>query len=225
MTTGRNDDDDYGDDLGIPGDPMASGTPSGAYSDLSHHAADGPVDPGDEAFARYAKHGARRRRRGERKLAGQSISHLNLTPMMDIMTMLLVFLVKSFAEEPENININLKLRPPESSTQVMMEAATKVTVTEDMVLVDEKEILPTAEIAAGQGGQASIPLLRDALLERADHLKALENRGGTIFDGRLLVVAHETTPYSVITSVLVTAGESKFSEYKLVVMQKAGGTE
>lgn len=223
MTTGRNDDDDYADDV-APADPMSSATPSGVYSDHAYQG-DGTPDPNDEAFARYAKHGGRRRKRSERKMPGQTISHLNLTPMMDIMTMLLVFLVKSFASEPENININLKMRPPESTTQVMMEAATKVTVTEDMVLVDEKEVVPTAQIVAGQGGQASIPLLRDALLERADHLKALENRGGSVFDGRLLVVAHETTPYSVITSVLVTAGESKFSEYKLVVMQKAAGTE
>jgi biopolymer transport protein ExbD len=221
VSAGTNE-DDYPDDLGALPD-MSTSTPGGVWSEATHPG-DGPVDPADEAFGRYG-HGSKRRRRGERKLAGQSISHLNLTPMMDIMTMLLVFLVKSFAEEPENINVNLKMTPPQSTTQVMMEAATKVTISQDKVLVDEREILDTAQIVAGQGGQASIPLLRDALLERADHLKALENRGGTVFDGRLLVVADETTPYSVITSVLVTAGESKFSEYKLVVMQKATGTE
>jgi biopolymer transport protein ExbD len=218
VSAGR--DDEYDDDVATMADPRPEVGPGSVEGGEFGHA-DGPQDPVDEAFARYAQHGGRRRRRGERKLPGQTISHLNLTPMMDIMTMLLVFLVKSFAEEPENININLSLRPPESSTQVMMEAATKVTVTKEMVLVDETEILPTAQIVSAEGSQASIPALRDALLERADHLKALENRGGTPFDGRLLVVADETTPYSVVTSVLVTAGESKFSEYKPVVMQKA----
>jgi biopolymer transport protein ExbD len=214
VSAGR--DDDYDDDP-TRGSPMADLPPEPTH--------DGPVDAADEAFARYAG-GRRRRRRGEaRKIPGQNISHLNLVPMMDIMTMLLVFLVKSFAEEPENINVNLKLRPPHSTTQVIMEAATKVTVTTEMVLVDDKEILPTAQIQAAEGGQAAIPQLRDALLERADHLKALENRGGTPFDGRLLVVADEATPYAIITSVLVTAGESKFSEYKLVVMQKAQGQD
>jgi biopolymer transport protein ExbD len=182
----------------------------------------GPVDPVDEAFARYAK-GHRRRRRQRRALPGQNIAHLNLTPMMDIMTMLLVFLVKSFATEPENINVSLTLRPPVSTTKTMMEAATKVTVTAEMILVDDKDILPVSSLKLGEGQRATIPQLRDALLERADHLKALENLGGRPFDGRLLVVAHETTPYSVLTSVLVTAGESKFAEYKLVVMQKPAG--
>jgi hypothetical protein len=74
-----------------------------------------------------------------------------------------------------------------------------------------------------KSAEPTIPQLRNALLERADHLKALENMGGEPFDGRLLVVAHQTTPYALITSVLVTAGDSKFSAYKLVVMQKADG--
>jgi biopolymer transport protein ExbD len=181
----------------------------------------GPVDPVDEAFARYA-HGHKKRRRQRRALPGQNISHLNLTPMMDIMTMLLVFLVKSFATEPENININL-VRPPESTVEKVMEAATKVTVSKDAILVDEQQIISLAQLKTADSTQASIPVLRDALLERADHLKALENKGGAPFDGKLLVVADEKTPYAIITSVLVTAGESKFSEYKLVVMQKGGG--
>ncbi|MEQ1505294.1 MAG: biopolymer transporter ExbD [Myxococcota bacterium] len=191
---------------------MGSETPVGAgWSE------EAPVDPIAEAYGRGP---GRRKRRVRRTMPGQTIGHLNLTPMMDIMTMLLVFLVKSFAQEPDNININL-VRPPESSTKVMMEAATKVVVTRDEILVDDQPIIGLAAVNAAEGGQASIPQLRDALLERADHLKALENRGGTPFDGRLLVVADETTPYSVITSVLLTAGESRFSEYKLVVMQKA----
>jgi biopolymer transport protein ExbD len=181
---------------------------------------EGPVDPADEAFSRHG--GGRKRQRARRAIAGETIGHLNLTPMMDIMTMLLVFLVKSFAQEPENININLKLRPPESTTKSMMEAATKVTVTADEILVDDKEVVSLSQVhVTGEGAQTTISPLRDALIERADHLKALENLGGAPFDGRLLVVAHETTPYAVLTSVLVTAGESKFSEYKLVVMQKA----
>jgi biopolymer transport protein ExbD len=190
---------------------------------------DGPIlSTGDEPTAEdeemriVQQRRADRRRRMRRGMPGQSIGHLNLTPMMDIMTILLVFLVKSFASEPENININLGLRPPESTVQKMMEAATKVTVTSTGILVDDKEVMKLAEVDT-TGERAAIPQLRDALLERADHLKALENIGGAPFDGRLLVVAHETTKYSVLTAVLVTAGESKFAEYKLVVMQKGAG--
>lgn len=180
------------------------------------------TDPEDEEFARQSH--PRRIRRGGTKMPGQDIGHLNLVPMMDIMTMLLVFLVMSFATEPANININLALRPPESSTQDVMETATKVTVTADTILLNDKEIVRIQDLKVASGGRALIPELRAALAEESDYLKALEERGGYPFDGKLLIVAHETTPYSIITSVLTTAGEARFGEYKLVVMQKAATT-
>lgn len=177
-------------------------------------------DAGDEAFARHA-HTGKRKKRKPRKMAGEDIGHLNLTPMMDIMTMLLVFLVMSFATEPANINISLSMRPPESTTKVVMEPATKVTITKDVILVEDKEVVQLEAVRKrGATGEVSIGEVRDALLERADQLKALESRGGAPFDGKLLVVADQTTPYAIVTAVLVTAGESKFSEYKLVLMQK-----
>lgn len=176
------------------------------------------VDPLDHAWG--VPRGSHRRKVGQRKIPGDSISHLNLTPMMDIMTMLLVFLVKSFATEPTNINVNLGLRPPESSATVMMEAATKLVITSDKILVEDEEVV-TLTALGDAGNKDFIPAVSDALIARADHLRALEARGGAPFDGKLLVVAHETTPYHVITSVLVTAGQATFREYKLVVMQGA----
>lgn len=181
-----------------------------------------PTDPEDDEFARQSH--PRRARRGGTKMPGQDIAHLNLVPMMDIMTMLLVFLVMSFATEPENININLALRPPESTTQATMENATKVTVTADAILLNDKEIVRIQALKVAAGGRMLIPELRAALAEESDYLKALEERGGYPFDGKLMIVAHETTPYSIITSVLTTAGEARFGEYKLVVMQKGATT-
>lgn len=177
-------------------------------------------DPVDEAFARYVHHGPKHRRAKKHAIPGENIAHLNLTPMMDIMTMLLVFLVMSFATAPSNINVNLALRPPPSTTKVTMEPATKVTITKEMVLVDDREILSFEQVKKITTSQVSIPEVRDALIERKDQLEALANRGGSAFDGKLLVVADEATPYAVITAVLVTAGEAKFGEYKLVLMEK-----
>jgi biopolymer transport protein ExbD len=145
-----------------------------------------------------------------------------MTPMVDVMTILLVFLIQSFATEPQNININLSLRPPESTATETMEPAARVIVTADAILVEDKEVVKLADLDIKKGGQVEIGPVRDALLDRADHLRALEQMGGRPFDGKLLLVAHQTTPYSLITSVLFTAGQAKFGEYKLVVMQRGG---
>ncbi len=174
---------------------------------------DGDLEEGEERV-RHRKHKAR-------KLDGQDISHLNLTPMMDIMTMLLVFLVKSFAEEPNNINVSLSMRPPASTSEPLVEAATRVMVTKEEILVNDRLVMSVEEAKSAKLSTAWLPALRDSLLEEKDHLDALHRMGGDEFDGELLVVADETTPYSLVTAVLVTAGESQYRAYKLVVMPGA----
>jgi biopolymer transport protein ExbD len=164
-----------------------------------------------------------RRKPERRPMPGENIGHLNLTPMMDIMTMLLVFLVMSFATEPTNINVSLDMRPPETTSKTPMDAATKVTISKKEIIVEDKVVATVPGLDTTT--QVTIAPVREALLARVDHLKAIESRGGKPFDGRLLVIADAKTPYSLVTAVLATAGESQFSEYKLVLMQKPEGGE
>lgn len=189
-----------------------SGGASGAWGEEPH----AEHDPVAEAFGR--SHGKKRKRK--KHAGGNEIAHLNLTPMMDIMTILLVFLIQSFGMDPQNINVSLTLKPPQSSADVLLEPATKVTITSEMILVDDLEISAVADLKLEKGKQMEIAPVGDALRVAADKIKAIENRGGAPFDGRLLIVAHDTTPYHVIMSVLFTAGQAQFSEYKLVVMKK-----
>ena len=174
-----------------------------------------------EAFSRYAGHGKKKRK--VRVLPGENISHLNLVPMMDMMTVLLVFLVKNFMTDPQSIQVSDALRPPESVATVDMGPATTITVTADSILVENKPVLKLADLAGSGSKEVAIPKLRDELLNQVSQREALAKRGGPPFDGKLLLVAHQTTPYSLITSVLYTAGEAKFSSYRLVVMRKAEG--
>jgi biopolymer transport protein ExbD len=140
---------------------------------------------------------------------------------MDVMTILLVFLIQSFANQPSNINVNLDLRPPASTVTEDIEAATTVTITAKDISVDDQVVAQIDQLNLAPG-QKEIAAVRDALIERADHLRALENMGGEPFDGKLRVVAHQTTPYALITSVLYSAGQAKYGQFKLVVMKKSG---
>lgn len=163
----------------------------------------------------------RRRRRGggDTKMPGEDVTHLNLTPMMDIMTILLVFLVMSFATDPGNINVTLDLHPPESSATQEMKAATSVTLTANTILVGDAEVMSLSTYKHEQG--KPIPEVLKALDKERERLKHLEELGGSPFDGSLLVIAHETTPYELVADVLQSAGLAQYSKYELVVM-KAG---
>jgi len=183
------------------------------------------VADAEEVERMEARRRARRHKARARSSIGDSIGELNLTAMMDMMTIILVFLLKSYAEQPENLTISDKLTPPFSTAQTDVQAAVTITVTAGEILVDNRPIvdLKTGGLPAdpqGGGRSAVIPSLFEALQERAAHLKTLEERGGTPFDGRLLLVADKDAPYRLVTAVLYTAGQAHFSQYRLVVQKK-----
>lgn len=190
-------------------------------TELAHdlHAGGHGEEAGDEIWG----HKKKKRRRRKHTMPGENVSELNLTPMMDIMTILLVFLIQSFANEPSNINVTLDMRPPATTSKVNLEAATRVTITAKEILVED-EVVARLDSLGLKPGQKELPMVRDALIERADNLKKLENMGGSPFDGKLNVIADEKTPYSLITAVLYSAGQAKFGSYRLVLMP-AGGAE
>lgn len=162
----------------------------------------------------------KRKKRREHKVPGQDVTELNLTAMMDMMTILLVFLVKSYSTDEAVIQVNDNLRPPESSVEQPMSAATTVTVTAREILVEDKSVMTLDEARQAKGTGVAIRPLQDALQERAEHLKALEDRGGAPFEGKLRVVAHQETDYDLLTAVIYSAGQAEFSQYLLVVMAK-----
>jgi biopolymer transport protein ExbD len=204
-------------------DDKTDGLEGGSHHDAPDAVVDDHGGGNAEDLAWSGGEHGKRKKRERRPMPGENIGHLNLTPMMDIMTMLLVFLVVSFATEPANINVTLDMRPPETSSKTPMDAATKVTISKKELVVDDDVVVAVPGLDTTN--QVTIAPLREALLERVDHLKAIEARGGKPFDGRLLVVADATTPYSLVTAVLATAGDAQFSEYKLVLMSKPESAE
>src|SRR5436305_13081181 len=88
----------------------------------------------------YAMYDATRKRRKQKrtKRAGEGeIKDLNITPMMDMMTILLVFLLKSFASSSSDVNVaNLTL--PHSTTHLAIEEAIPLMITQNEILVDQK---------------------------------------------------------------------------------------
>ncbi len=165
----------------------------------------------DELLLRRAKH----------RSSGELITGLNLTAMMDVMTILLVFLLKQYASAPENITLNDDLRPPPSSAPDNLVPAVSVVISKTSIIVDNKLVLKVkdAAIVADDPTKAYQPLAA-ALTQRVDLINAVNKRGGAPFDGNLMVIADEDTPYDIVSSVLYQAGKAQFTSYRLIVRRK-----
>jgi biopolymer transport protein ExbD len=185
-------------------------------------------DPGPTSQAMYDATRLRRKTKHRKKNAEDEITYLNITPMMDMMTILLVFLLKSFASSAQDISVS-NLTLPHSTTKLQVEEALQLMVTTREILLDQKVVaeldangnIKADDLPEGPNGYLIAPLY-DTLENRADYFKRIEEFGGTQFIGRIAIVADRNTIYKTIFKILYTAGRAEFGLFKLFVQKPSG---
>jgi biopolymer transport protein ExbD len=180
----------------------------------------------DEALQRMRfRKALARKKRKEREAAGE-IKELNITAMMDMMTILLVFLLKSFASSSAALTASEDVRPPVSSTRSTPKDTVAITVTPRNILVGEKKVLSLRNgqfVPEDIDGRLVLPL--DAQLKKeVEKLKYIAERNAAApFNRELSVIADKSIPYDMLLTVLYTAGQNELENYRFVVLQKEGG--
>lgn len=179
--------------------------------------------PTEDALQRVAyRRAMARKKRKERERAGE-ISELNLTAMMDMMTIILVFLLKSFSASNVAMVSGEDVRPPVSSTRLTPNDAVPVTITASSILVKEREVvrLVYGEIPSDQLDGRTVLPLAEALKKEVSKLRLIaEHRDDAPFSGEMSVIADRAVPYQLLTTVLYTAGQAELDSYRFVVLQK-----
>ena len=161
-----------------------------------------------------------------RKLAEPDvIKDLNITPMMDMMTIILVFLLKSFSSTTSTINFDQNLQVPKSITQLKPKEAVSVTITKKIVLVEGDAVAPInngkvdpAVKRDGENGYFITPLV-ELLEKHARKEKKVAELTGQKFEAQLMLVADQSTPYRLLTEVLYSCGQAGYANYRLLVLK------
>ena len=161
-----------------------------------------------------------------RKLAEpEVVKDLNITPLMDMMTIILVFLLKSFASTSSTITFDSNLQVPRSSTQLKPTEALSLTVTKKVILVEGAGVAPItggkvdpAVKRDGENGYYITPLV-DILEKHARKEKKVAELTGVPWEAQLMLIADQTTPYRLLTEVLYSCGQAGFANYRLLVLK------
>ena len=187
---------------------------------------------GPDYFTALMKSHGRRKKFNKAKRAAEEITYLNIVAMMDMMTIILVFLLKSVSFSTTSISGTQSMTLPFSSTTITPVEATKVFITKEEITVEDKKV---AVIKNGvvdpkfvaEGRPYLVPSLQAALDKEAEKQSKYSQK----FQGNLMILADEETPFQIIMQVLYSAGQAKygppgqeltFSKYRLMV-QRAGG--
>jgi biopolymer transport protein ExbD len=167
------------------------------------------------------------------------INFLNITAMLDIMTIILVFLLKTLGESSAAVPQSDDLRLPAS---VMKKAPAQdgvlVTISKTQILVGDEKILglPGRESLVQAGVDARykrsgpndlfiVPLGNALMAARRTDIAVRRAKGLDPSSSEAIVIADKGTPYRLLMEVLFTLGQSEYGKYHLMVIQskKVGG--
>jgi len=160
---------------------------------------------------------------------GESIRHLNIMPMMDMMTILLVAFIFQAAASAELLAQQVNL-PKSLSDDEMQENATNIVITKNGIVVEGKTIVAVAngdvDAADKEGGAlgVKIPKLTAYLsklhqLQEAERLK--KPNPGPATPPELMVFADRSSPFNLLVEVMYSAKqkEAGFKRFRLIVQK------
>jgi len=148
-------------------------------------------------------------------------SDLSLTSMMDVMTIILVFLIKQVDTEGQLITASENLvLPVSTSTKVPKEVSLGLVVDHNWVLVDGQQIVETKVVE--EQDSLMVAALDAVLREKRETEKAAllakgeSDEGG----GNIIVQLDKNTAYDTMFKVMATCGASGFTNVAFAVTMK-----
>ena len=154
---------------------------------------------------------------------------LNIYPMMDMLTILLVYMMAIFAtSSAAAVQESSELRIPYSTSQVEVSEALGIQISRSSVAVDGKPVLELrngiVDPSLKQGGSSGflITPLYKTLSEIRDRKKRTAQRfTNQPFVGDVQIIADKRTPYRTLSEVIYTLGQTEFKNLRFVVNKKS----
>ena len=143
------------------------------------------------------------------------VASINLVSMIDIFTILIIYLLVNTAAvqiagaELVDLPSSIAVEPPRENVAVLL--------TRDDVLVDGVAVMKVAELRAD--GPAVVPVLKQRLLEVAPLAPA---QGDGAEGGEVNILADKSIPYALLKKVMTTCADAQFARISLGVSPGSG---
>ncbi len=140
---------------------------------------------------------------------------LQLTSMMDMFTIILVFLLKTYSTHGQLINPSEDLTLPSSRIQNPPEIGLDVTVSSEWIMLNNRPVERTENVLSREG--FLIPPLQEALDKYAREAERMEELYGAPFSGKVTIQGDKNTPYHLLIRIMYTCGQTRYPNMRLVV--------
>ena len=158
------------------------------------------------------------------------INFLNITAMMDMMTIILVFLLKSMSASSASLPQSNDLQMAKSivTTEASQEGM-PVIISKSHVMVEDESVLDVPADAthgleakykrSGPNDLYIVPLANALQSWRDRDRQVRLATGKDPSSSEAIIIADANTPYRLLIEVLYTLGQNEFNKYHLMVLQ------
>lgn len=156
--------------------------------------------------------GNRRSKRG--------IFSLRLTSMIDMFTILLVFLLKSYSAEGQIVTVTKDLSLPESTSQKAPEVASVISVTNQWILLDGRPVEKIETVLSQE--DLLILNLHDQLLQLrniTESIGGISDRDIVGFKGKIAIQGDRNITFELMKRIMLTCSKVGYNNMQLTVMQ------
>ncbi len=213
---------------------MSTSAPGGGSGNLGSSGSGHKGPPAAPPQASVVRFKAALRKSIRRNAKEPEIDFLNITAMLDLMTIILVFMLKSMASSSASIPQSKDLTLPASvMTSEAAQEGVVVVISKSQILVGDDPnpivLLPSREQLSQSGVDAKykrsgpndlyIVPLANALSHARETDKVIRAaKGQDNTTSEAVIVADASTPYRLLIEVLFTLGQSEFGKYHLMVI-------
>ena len=143
---------------------------------------------------------------------------LQVTSMVDMFTIILVFLLKSYSTSAVQVTPADGLNLPMAQTHEKPVEGLKVALSPKSVLVEDQQVIDTAELSS-KNKKLAYKKLFEKLQQEANKTKALAKINNTVkFDGRIVFQVDKEVPYSMVKKVMASASLAGYRDFRLVTL-------
>lgn len=150
---------------------------------------------------------------------------LNITSLMDIVSIIVVYLLKSYGSDPVVIMPTAGQKIPMSKADSPIQDGIPVYISKRAINFNSKNLIEldeNGEVKPSDVQNHLIGDLYDAMAEEADKAKqmAANKNAEDGWSGRIILVGDQSLRFSTLVDVMYTAGRAEFREYAFCVIQQ-----
>ena len=147
-------------------------------------------------------------------------TELNVTPLVDMFTIMLIFLLLSFSAGGQLQRMADDIMMPLSQSEVMVDFHLQVAFNMKEIFINGQKI-PEDPAAYLHNDELMMPNLFQILAREADILKEEASRNPlSQFSGKIIIQADKNVPFRLLKKVMFTADRADFTRQSLVLYQR-----